>query len=266
LHSAGRQSHGPRRPTIPVKELTVTYGGGHYTKNNPPLVLMQVTEFSYGEFVIGVTWEHAITDGVGMAQFLQTVGDFARGFSSPSVVPVRLDYRLAGLPLPITSMANSLDNSAHEFPSSNITVPMSFINRVKEEFCCRCCSQSAGDNKGAPCSMFKVFVATTWKCRTRTTMCKFGDQDAPTALAFTTNVRTQADVEDGYYGNLFTFSLDITRRHEVADADILDLVTMVMEAKAQVPYTFMDGAAYIAGEIDGRLNGLPVYDTIGPCT
>ncbi|CAL4981182.1 unnamed protein product [Urochloa decumbens] len=47
-----------------------------------PLMLMQVTEFSCGGFVVGVTANHAVGDGAGWAQFLQAVGELARGFSA----------------------------------------------------------------------------------------------------------------------------------------------------------------------------------------
>ncbi|RLM66288.1 hypothetical protein C2845_PM16G01730 [Panicum miliaceum] len=84
------------RPAIPVEDLTVTYAG-QYNKE-PPLLFMQVTEFSCGGFVVGVTWNHVVADGVGMAQFLQAIGEFARGFSSSSVEPVRVDNFLPELP------------------------------------------------------------------------------------------------------------------------------------------------------------------------
>lgn len=250
-----------RQPAIPVEELTVTYAN---MKDAHPLLLMQVTEFSCGGFVIGVTWDHVIADGVGMAQFLQAVGEIARGCSSPSVVPLRLDYSLPDLPPPITSMAKSLVESIHnEFPISYITVPISYINRIKANFLHR---SSEGDDhrKAVPCSAFEVFVATIWKCRARVTITSGSadQQDSPIALAFTAGVRKQADAKDGYYGNLFSFSLAVATRHEVANSDILDLVKMIKDAKARVPYTFIDGAEHIAGEMGGRLQGLPVYDML----
>ncbi|TVU07213.1 hypothetical protein EJB05_47258, partial [Eragrostis curvula] len=172
------------RPLVRVEELTPTYAE-HYRKD-PPLLLMQVTQFSCGGLVVGVTWDHVIADGVGMPQFLQDVGEFARGSPSPSVGPMRLDYCLPDLPPPIISMTKALvSSSAHnDFPSSDITVPMSFINRVKAEF------------RGH----------------------KDGDYMAPCSPPYGT--------------------------------------------KARVPYTFVDGAAYIAGEMGGRLQGMSGYDTL----
>ena len=60
-------------------------------RQTDPLLLMQVTVFACGEFVVGVTWNHVLADGAGIGQFLQAVAELARGMSLPSVVPVRSD-------------------------------------------------------------------------------------------------------------------------------------------------------------------------------
>lgn len=58
-------------------------------RRGDPLLLMQVTEFSCGGFTVAVTWNHAVADGKGMAQFLQAIGELARGMPAPSVLPRR---------------------------------------------------------------------------------------------------------------------------------------------------------------------------------
>ncbi|KAF8666075.1 hypothetical protein HU200_053784 [Digitaria exilis] len=251
-----------RRPAIPAEDLTVTYAG-QYNQKDSPLLLMQVTEFSCGGFVVGVTWNHVITDGVGMAQFLQAVGGFARGFSSPSTVePVRVDCALPEFPPPIIAMTKEMVSRKHnEFPNSYITIPMSFINRIKDEF--RRSSGQVGGDHNASCTAFDVFTAAIWKCRARATVaCGTANKDAPTAFVFTANVRKQAGAKDGYYGNVFTFGLAVSTVGAVANGDILDLVRLIRDAKARVPYTFADGAANIADEMGGRLQGLDGYNTL----
>ncbi|OEL19064.1 Methanol O-anthraniloyltransferase [Dichanthelium oligosanthes] len=258
LHDAGLSDPRPAI-SISVEDLTITYAGQR--NKDSPLLLMQVTEFSCGGFAVGVTWDHVVTDGAGMAQFMQAVGEFARGFTSPSVEPVRVECTLPELPPPIITMTSSLVSSKHnDFPSSYITVPMSFINRIKDEF--HRCGQ--GDQKAAPasCTAFDVFTAAIWKCRARATIDSAANQDAPTALAFTVNVRKQAGAKDGYYGNVFAFGLAVATLGEVAKGNILELVRLIKDAKARVPYTFTDGAAYIGNEMSGRLEGLNRYDTL----
>ncbi|CAN6270840.1 unnamed protein product [Urochloa humidicola] len=243
-------------PAIPVDDLTVTYAG-QYNNKDPPLLLMQVTEFSCGGFTVGVTWNHVVADGIGMAQFLQAVGELARGLPSPSVAPVRVDHALPELPPPIVTMTKSMVNSKHnDFATSYITVPTSFINRIKDEFHRR-------SEHTAACTAFDVFVAAIWKCRARATVAgAAGGQDAPTVLAFTANVRKPAGARDGYYGNVFAFGLAVAALGDVANGDILDIVRLVRDAKARVPNTFADRAAYVADEMGGRLQGLDVYNTL----
>ncbi|CAN6275231.1 unnamed protein product [Urochloa humidicola] len=243
-------------PVIPVVDLTVTYAG-QYNNKDTPLVLMQVTEFSCGGFTVGVTWNHVITDGVGMAQFLQAVGDLARGLPSPSVAPVRVDHALPELPPPIVDMTNSMVIRKHnEFTTTYITIPTSFINRIKHEFRRR--SEHAA---AAACTAFDVFVAAIWRCRARATVAgAAAGQDTPTALAFTANVRKPAGAKDGYYGNVFAFGLAVAALGDVANGDILEVVRLVRDAKARLPNTFADGAANVADEIGGRMQGMDVYD------
>jgi hypothetical protein len=51
--------------------------------------------FSCGGFILGVTWNHAVAER--LAQFLQAVGELARGLPPPSVAPVRWDDSLQSL-------------------------------------------------------------------------------------------------------------------------------------------------------------------------
>ncbi|KAM0876294.1 hypothetical protein ACQ4PT_036263 [Festuca glaucescens] len=67
--------------------------------HSEPLMLMQVTVFSCGGFIVGLICNHLLCDGSGLVQFFQAVGKLARGLTSPSVIPVREgDSLKLGLP------------------------------------------------------------------------------------------------------------------------------------------------------------------------
>ncbi|KAF0892350.1 hypothetical protein E2562_015429 [Oryza meyeriana var. granulata] len=241
------------RPAIVLEELAVTFAG-MYMKD-PPLMLMQVTEFACGGFVVGVTWNHALADGAGMAQFLQAVGELARGLPSPTVLPVRWDYSLPELPPAIISLLAQLMVSCkpYDCASSYFTVPMSFINRVKAEF-------SHKAPAAPPCSLFEVVVAAVWQCRARATKSSDADMDDPVSLEFTANVRKQAQAKPGYYGNCFSLQTAVATRGEVANGDVVKLVQLVKDAKGRILYTFqMDGASSHGSQ--GRAGQL-VKDTL----
>ncbi|VAH14031.1 unnamed protein product [Triticum turgidum subsp. durum] len=51
-------------------------------------LMMQVTEFTCGGFVVGLISVHTIADGLGAGQFINAVGDYARGLPKPRLSPV----------------------------------------------------------------------------------------------------------------------------------------------------------------------------------
>ncbi|GJN16175.1 hypothetical protein PR202_gb03135 [Eleusine coracana subsp. coracana] len=138
-----------------------------------PLLLMQVTEFTCGRFVLGVTWNHGITDGIGVAQFLRAVGELACGSPSPSVVPVRWDPLLPIHPPSIVELVVRPNNPLLVTPIG-VTIPLSLINHIKASF---------RDHSGGhtTCTIFEIVAAILWQCRTRAII---SDPDAIALLSF----------------------------------------------------------------------------------
>uniref|UniRef100_A0A0D9W2C0 Uncharacterized protein n=1 Tax=Leersia perrieri TaxID=77586 RepID=A0A0D9W2C0_9ORYZ len=246
-------------PAISLDELTVTFKRMYMEMGDSPLVMTQVTEFACGGFVVSVTWNHAVADGVGMAQFLRAVGEVAGGGSSPTVIPVRWDSSLPELPPAIvSSTAAMVSCQPGDYVSSHIKIPMSFINRVKSEF------SHVAPSSPSPCSVFEVVVAAIWKCRARATMSIDGaGVDDPVALVFTANVRKQAQAKPGYYGNCFGFQTIVATRGEVANGGVVELVKRVKEAKERIPYTFeMAGGGGGGDRMMQEVAGVRQYDTL----
>jgi hypothetical protein len=152
-----------------VGDLAVRYPA-EYCRPSDALLLMQVTEFAYGGFVVGVTWNHVAADGAGMAQFLQAVGELARGMPAPSVAPVRfeVDGSLPRLPpLMVAAVRSGMRAGTEEMASLDVTVPWGLISRIKAEC-------------GGECTVFDAVVALVWQCRTRAVI---SDPDAPALLS-----------------------------------------------------------------------------------
>ncbi|KAG8064094.1 hypothetical protein GUJ93_ZPchr0004g39178 [Zizania palustris] len=214
---------------IPLGDLAVGYGGP--CRVSDPLMMVQVTEFACGGFVVGVTWNHGLADGFGLAQFLRAVGELARGLPSPSVVPVRYDESLPDIP----QLADLLREPAAgfnlkpvDFSYCDVVIPWSFIRRVKAEFISRVA--------GRRCSVFEVVTAAIWQSRTRAIDVhrrRGGGALAP--LAFTANVRKHVGAKDGYYGNCITHQLVAATGDAVADGDIVDVVKLINDAKERIP-------------------------------
>ncbi|CAO2201622.1 unnamed protein product [Urochloa humidicola] len=207
---------GGARMTLPLHELAVHYPAERCGPADS-LLLMQVTEFSCGGFVLGVTWNHGIADGAGMAQFLQAVGEIARGSPAPSLVPVRL---LDDLPPPIAQPIIMPSYKPLGLTCLDITVPSSLIDGIRAEL---------HERHQQACTMFEAVAAVLWRCRTRAI--GMSSSNSLASLYFGVNMRRHLDTKDGYYGNCVATRLVTATAQTVANADILDLVKMIRCAK-----------------------------------
>ncbi|XP_037481124.1 acyl transferase 15-like [Triticum dicoccoides] len=204
-------------------------------RHGDPLLLVQVTEFACGGFAVAATWNHVLTDGEGIAQFLGAVGELARGASpAPSVRPLRADD--GSLPrLPQSMVAAQKQTLSctfnRDFVLLDVTVPAGLIGRVRAEF------DAAGldDGKGKqPCTVFEAVAAVLWQCRTRAAVVSVSDE-APVALSFAANVRRLVGARPGYYGNCVVMQSVTSTRGEVANGAVADVARMIRRAKEGIP-------------------------------
>ncbi|GJN36893.1 hypothetical protein PR202_gb25830 [Eleusine coracana subsp. coracana] len=214
---------------IPLSDLAVQYSGR--CGPSDPLLMMQVTEFTCGGYVVAVTWNHVIADAFGLALFLQALGEMAGELPSPSVVPVRDDDSLPEIPQVVAAIRKrpSTVSNHVDFVYSDFTVPRSFINRVKEEFRRR---NHSNDDARPYCTTFEVVAAAIWQCRTRAIN---AEHSALAPLMFAANVRKLIGAKDGYYGNGVFSQLVEATTGEVANGEIVDLVRLIKDAKDRIP-------------------------------
>ncbi|CAL5014792.1 unnamed protein product [Urochloa decumbens] len=212
-------------------ELSLRYGGGGRCGMSDPLAMIQVTQFACGGYVLAVTWNHGLADASGIAQFLQAVGELARGLPSPAVVPIRYDESFPDIPQLMSALRRRApaghESSQHlaDYAYTDVTIPWSFINRVKAEF------RRTHAGCGA-CTAFEAVTAAVWQCRTRAIN---NAADAPAPLVFSANVRTHVGIADGYYGNCVSSQLVVATSGAVASGDIVDVVKLIKDAKERIP-------------------------------
>ncbi|KAL6841135.1 hypothetical protein ACP4OV_029104 [Aristida adscensionis] len=229
-----------------TKEMLTGYGP-EGCRESDPLMLMQVTEFAGGGFVVGVTRNHVICDGKGLAQFMKAVGELAQGLPQPSVLPAsRGGESLPELPPLVVAVEKAMVRlEPQSFVNLDITVPSSLINRIKAEFV------AGGDADEPYCSLYEAVVAVLWQCRTRAVMSESDDPDTPAPLVFAANVRRLVGAGDGYYGNCITSAVIAPTRSEVAGGDIKDVVRLIKRAKKLIPDQFRKVAG-AGGEENGH--------------
>ncbi|KAA8527999.1 hypothetical protein F0562_035132 [Nyssa sinensis] len=140
-----------------------------------PLLLIQVTRFICGGFVFAIRFNHTMSDGPGFVQFLNTVGEFARGSTdAPSLSPVwQRELLNARHPPHITcthheyeelldTKSTTIDMDEDDNNNNNM-VQRSFFFGPKE---IRAIRKHLPQHLRTSSSTFEVLTACLWRCRT----------------------------------------------------------------------------------------------------
>uniref|UniRef100_A0A0E0PH74 Uncharacterized protein n=1 Tax=Oryza rufipogon TaxID=4529 RepID=A0A0E0PH74_ORYRU len=198
-------------------------------------LMMQVTEFTCGGFVVGLISVHTIADGLGAGQFINAVADYARGLAKPRVSPV---WARDAIPDPPRMPAPPPRLELLDLRYFTVDLSPDHIAKVKSAFF---------ESTGHRCSAFDVCVAKTWQARTRALVAAAAaagddDQERRTVrVCFFANTRHlmlkgdgAAAAATGFYGNCFYPVAAVASGGEVAGADIVDVVRIVRDAKARL--------------------------------
>ncbi|KAI4384909.1 hypothetical protein MLD38_002994 [Melastoma candidum] len=225
--------------TVPYDDLLPEVPSAGW-ESGEPLVQMQVTEFACGGFVIGLVFCHTICDGLGAAQFLSAVSEFARGLESPTVKPVwSRDFlpprEVLATDLAIPPSLPPIPN--YQLQSVNIDILIDRIDLLK---------QSYNKRTSCQCSTFEAVSALFWKSRTEEITSH--DDAKPDSsslqqtqtLVFFANCRhlMSPPLPEGFYGNCF-FPVTITASSEsLYKSSLHEVIDMIQEAKGRVATEF----------------------------
>ncbi|KAG8067348.1 hypothetical protein GUJ93_ZPchr0005g15808 [Zizania palustris] len=207
------------------------------------ILLVQVTTFDCGGFVVGFRFSHAVADGPGAAQFMGAVGELARGADAISVAPV---WGRDAVPDPAGAMVGSLPDpaGANRLEYLAIDISADYINHFKGQF--------AAATGGARCSAFEVLIAKAWQSRTRAAGF---DPASPVHLSFAMNARPLLHARlprggAGFYGNCYYIMRVSSTAGKVATASVTDVVKMIKEGKKRLPSEFSRWAAGEMAAVD----------------
>ncbi|KAK1609662.1 hypothetical protein QYE76_033335 [Lolium multiflorum] len=194
------------------------------------ILMVQATRFTCGGYAVGITFSHAVFDGQSAAQFLRTVGELARGFPGPSVVPV---WDRDAFPDPPTSPPPQ-HLTEFKFVTQVADISAESIARVKDEF-----KSSTGEG----CSTFDAVTAVVFKCRAQALAEAFPD-DAEVGVGFAAGtrhlLRGVLPAVDGYYGSCVYLACFTRTSRAVREAALAELVGAVRVAKDAVAPRFVD--------------------------
>ncbi|KAK7827263.1 benzyl alcohol o-benzoyltransferase [Quercus suber] len=201
---------------------------------NCPLLLIQVTRLRCGGFIFALRLNHLMSDAPSIVQFMNAMGEMARGVCAPSIPPVwQRELLNARNPPQVTC-------THHEF--DELVKPQSLIiNSLHELACCSFffgSTQVSAIRKKIPhhlgkYSTFEVLTAFLWRCRT---IALSPDPEDQVRLIFMNNVRTilNPPLPRGYYGNAYAISLAVTTARELCESPLEYALELVRKAKANV--------------------------------
>ncbi|CAN6270923.1 unnamed protein product [Urochloa humidicola] len=210
------------------------------------ILLVQVTAFACGGFVVGYRSSHAIADGAGAAQFMAAVGELARGAGSLSVPP---QWSRGLMPEPsstttVTSLPNPDPSGAtRRLEYLAVDVSAEQIARLKSQY------DTAAFASSGRCSTFEVAIAMAWRSRTRAA--GFAE-DAVVTLCFAMSTRALVKSSlprggAGFYGNCYYIMRVSAAAGEVAQSSVAEVVRMIKDGKRRMPAEF---ARWVTGEME----------------
>ncbi|KAK9110343.1 hypothetical protein Sjap_018403 [Stephania japonica] len=205
---------------------------------NCPILLIQVTRLKCRGFIVTTRLNHTMCDGVGIRQFLSTVGEFARGATQPSIPPVWDRHLLTTRHPPrITHVHLEFTQIPDDFvPPLSALIQRTFFFRLNE--------LSALHRQLPPglaqqyCSTFDVLTALLWICRTIALSSHPEDEVRVMSLV---NIRSRFNppLPIGYYGNGIVCPAAVTTAHKLTQSPLEYAVEKVRRSKAEATEAYV---------------------------
>ncbi|KAL3630387.1 Benzyl alcohol O-benzoyltransferase [Castilleja foliolosa] len=237
-----RQFEGNLQPPFPCLEELLYDVPGSGEVIGSPLMLIQVTRLRCGGFIFAIRLNHTMSDAAGLVQFMSTVGELARGATTPSIPPVWERHLLNARVPPQVS------HTHHEYdivPDTNGTlVPLDSMTH--RSFFFGNAEISAIRNRLPPqlraSSTFEILTACLWRCRT---IAISQDPDEEVRILCIVNARKQFDppLPIGYYGNAFAFPVAVSTAVKLSKSPLHYALELVKKAKSDVTEEYMRSVA-----------------------
>lgn len=233
-----------------LKQLLYEYPATYEHHDIPPLVV-QVTRFLCGGFVLGLGLSHCMSDGLGFSQFLNAIAELARGAPLLSVTPVWKREILKPRSPPTVNFdhkefarINPSRSSLIDVTATGGPVPGSFVvtaqslDKLKKNILA---AAMKDDEQYLYCSRFEALAAFVWKSRVKALKIPFDEQ---VRFVFAVDVRKayKPPLPQGFYGNGFFCACVEVCAKVVIEASLWDLVRILKEEKAKLTDEYLRSA------------------------
>ncbi|KAL0393802.1 UNVERIFIED_CONTAM: Methanol O-anthraniloyltransferase [Sesamum latifolium] len=221
------------QPPCPYPELLMSDVPGSDGMLGCPLMLVQVTRFKCGGFVLAIRFNHVISDALGSLQFVTAMSEMAKGAPTPSILPVwKRELLTARHPLHVTHTHPEYEVEGKSIIPSSLNdknlVRRTFSFGPKEIKAIR---------KNLPAevhsaSRFDLITACLWRSHTRAIQF---DPDDDVRIMCMVNVRSKncLDLPSGYYGNAIICPAKVSKAKILCESPLSYAIKLVKEARRQ---------------------------------
>ncbi|XP_042492297.1 omega-hydroxypalmitate O-feruloyl transferase-like isoform X3 [Macadamia integrifolia] len=197
-----------------------------------PLLTAQVTRFKCGGFVLGMTINHCMVDGITAMEFVNSWAETARGL--PFTVPPFLDRSILRSRQPPKiefthnefKEINDVSNMATLFQEEQILYRSFFFDPEKLTHLKKMAME---DGTIKSCTSFTALTALVWRARSKALKMK---PDQQTKLLFAVDGRSKLNppLPKGYFGNGIVLTCCLCTAGELIEKPLSFAVQLVQEA------------------------------------
>lgn len=203
---------------------------------------MQVTRLRCGGFIFALRLNHTMSDAAGLVQFMEAVGEMARGARAPSIPPVwQRELLNSRVPPHVTCTHHEYDEVADTkgtlIPLDDMAHRSFFFGPTEVSALRRFVPANLRH-----CSTFDVLTACLWRCRT---IALQPDPEEEVRVLCIVNARAKFNppLPAGFYGNAFAFPVALTTAGKLYQKPLEYALELVKKAKDDVTEEYMKSLA-----------------------
>ncbi|XP_074265306.1 benzyl alcohol O-benzoyltransferase-like [Silene latifolia] len=200
---------------------------------------MKATRLKCGGFIVSLRINHAITDGTGISQFMNAVGEMGRGFTTPSILPVWGRECLTARNPP----RSTIDHHEYDQHSTTEKQHANGPTGLVQHFLLFGATQLEALRSHVPphikqYSTFDLLSGSLWRCRTRALGLKPEDE---VRMLFAVNARNKFDPPLGKenYGNACALPVVCAKVNDICEHDIGYVLELIRKTKGKINEEYM---------------------------
>jgi len=199
---------------------------------------------------LGLRFNHCMSDGVGIAQFLNALGEMARGAPSPTVPPVWNREILRPREKPTVEFPHHEYDQPTPDEYKQLTAHQDEMIIKSFFFGLREIEALKRQVEGSKCTTFEAVSACLWQSRTKALNLP-SHQDLRLLFALNARSRFQPPLPAGYYGNAISIACAEAKAGDLTHQPLSFAVNLINKAKRRIDEKYLRSAIDLM-EVKGR--------------